>query len=208
MVPDRRPETLARVLVHALTAARPLVSGGGAQRAAWDAGYRLAVAVRAGLRRPGRLSPERALTAAEHALREQGYQPIRESPGTVRLLNCLFQPLSAEATEFVCGLNERLVSGLLDGLDATTARADLASRPVTARGPTSLTTGAELRGLVQGVVADDSDGFLATIEQYASTGGRLPTSRILCQRAARRPGARIDHRAGLVGGHNRVANGS
>lgn len=129
-IPDRRPQTLARILVDALRTAQPTESAThAAHRAAWEAGHRLAESVRAGLRHPRRLSAERALAAVERVLREQGYQPIRESPDKLKLLNCPFRTLGAEATEVVCDLNQRLITGLLDGLHPTAAKAEVMPHP-------------------------------------------------------------------------------
>ena len=49
----------------------------------------------------------------------------RASPTCVRLLNCPFQPLAEHAADLVCGVNERFMTGLLNGLEARTVQAVL-----------------------------------------------------------------------------------
>ena len=73
--------------------------------------------------RPGRLGAERALTVAAEILDELGYEPQREAPTELRLRNCPFHPLSARAPDVVCKVNQACLSGLLDGLGATSAKA-------------------------------------------------------------------------------------
>lgn len=55
--------------------------------------------------------------AATSVLSELGYEPCQESQRCVRLGNCPFDAVAGVATEVVCGLNLRFVTGVLDGLD-------------------------------------------------------------------------------------------
>jgi predicted ArsR family transcriptional regulator len=52
----------------------------------------------------------------EHVQRLRGYEPVEDQQGTVRLRNCPFETVASECPEVVCGLNLRLVEGLIDGL--------------------------------------------------------------------------------------------
>lgn len=128
-IPDRRPAELAALLLDGIATARPGEPALDAVlRAAETAGRDLGAATRARTR-PGRLGADRALTLAESALRERAYQPWRESATSLRLRNCPFQPLAAHATELVCALNQRLLSGFVTGLQTQVAHAVLAPRP-------------------------------------------------------------------------------
>jgi predicted ArsR family transcriptional regulator len=128
-IPQREPVALAALLLDAVDTARPgEPARDAACRTAEEAGRRLGAAARATVR-AGRLGSERTLSLAEAALRERGYQPLRESPTCVRLRNCPFEPLAAHATELVCDINLHLISGLLDGLQPRVATAVLAPEP-------------------------------------------------------------------------------
>jgi predicted ArsR family transcriptional regulator len=62
-------------------------------------------------------------TAALRVLEEHGFEPRLEDGG-IALANCPFHALAREHTELVCGMNLRLLEGVLDGV----ASADLAAR--------------------------------------------------------------------------------
>ncbi|MFF9089195.1 hypothetical protein ACF1BE_22785 [Streptomyces sp. NPDC014991] len=79
--------------------------------------------------RPGRLGPERGLTACERLLDAYGYEPVREAPTQLRLRNCPFHPLAAKAPGLVCGMNQAFLSGYLTGLEVRGVRAVLAPEP-------------------------------------------------------------------------------
>ncbi|HEU4946366.1 MAG TPA: helix-turn-helix domain-containing protein [Kribbella sp.] len=69
--------------------------------------------------------------AAEDVLRileDQGYEP-RVEPGAVTLENCPFHALAQEHTDLVCGMNLKLLDGLLDGLGSTGLAAELDPSP-------------------------------------------------------------------------------
>jgi predicted ArsR family transcriptional regulator len=73
----------------------------------------------------GTLGAERALTLAGELLAARGFEPARESPTSLRLRNCPFHPLTSTAPELVCGLNHAFLTGMVDGLQATTVAAVL-----------------------------------------------------------------------------------
>jgi predicted ArsR family transcriptional regulator len=117
-IPDRHPETLAELLLEAIAAARPGEAPvAAALRVAYDAGRRVGVATRQA-ERPGRLGPERAMALASKVLGNRGFEPARDSATCVRLHNCPYLPMAAQASDLVCGMNQRHVAGLLDGLQA------------------------------------------------------------------------------------------
>ncbi|MDX3663169.1 helix-turn-helix domain-containing protein [Streptomyces sp. ID05-26A] len=57
-----------------------------------------------------------------------GFEP-REDGGSILLGNCPFHSLAHRHTQLVCGMNLRLVSGLLDGIEANGHTARLAPSP-------------------------------------------------------------------------------
>lgn len=63
------------------------------------------------------------------ALRGCGYQPHADADGTLDLRNCPFHRLAQEHRDLVCGLNLRLVEGVIAGSARTGARAVLRPRP-------------------------------------------------------------------------------
>ncbi len=125
-IPARRHEILAGILTEAVLAegtgetARDAVI-----RVAGERGLAAGEEERARTR-PGRLGVERALTVAEGMLGRYGFEPSRDTSTCVRLRNCPFHPLAAEAPELVCGINHAFLSGFLTGLRAGNVEAVLA----------------------------------------------------------------------------------
>jgi predicted ArsR family transcriptional regulator len=62
------------------------------------------------------------------ALAAEGFEPHRKGD-EVCLRNCPFDALASEHTELVCGVNLDFVTGVLDGLGCTSARARLQPEP-------------------------------------------------------------------------------
>jgi predicted ArsR family transcriptional regulator len=83
-----------------------------------------AVAARAG-RRLGE-GEERPLRDALAAL---GYEPFEEEPGVIKLRNCPFHRLAQQHRDLVCGMNQAYLAGLLEGLGAGDAAAELDPEP-------------------------------------------------------------------------------
>ncbi|WP_194904159.1 helix-turn-helix transcriptional regulator [Catenulispora rubra] len=128
-IPERRPDVIAEILIDAVLTEQP---GEGARAAALRAarghGQATGAAERARTR-PGRLGPERSLSAGEAVLERWGFEPDRQAPTRLRLLNCPFHHLAARSPELVCGINHAFVCGVLDGLETTGLDAMLAPRP-------------------------------------------------------------------------------
>jgi predicted ArsR family transcriptional regulator len=59
------------------------------------------------------------------ALRRRGYEPFEDEHGAIRLRNCPFETIATQCPEVVCGVNLRLLQGLIEGLDLERARAAL-----------------------------------------------------------------------------------
>jgi predicted ArsR family transcriptional regulator len=117
-IPARQYDVLAQMLVQAVLTERPDErASDAALRVAGERGEDLGAAQRAQAR-PGRLGAERALTLAEAVLSQHGFEPVRESPGRVRLRNCPFHPMARQAPELVCGINQAFLAGLVTGLRA------------------------------------------------------------------------------------------
>jgi predicted ArsR family transcriptional regulator len=98
-----------------------------------DASGRVADAVRETARASGRalgegqrLDTRRALI---EALSERGYEPFEDEHGDIRLRNCPFDRLAAEHRDLVCGMNQALLEGLLEGSERTDLVAALEPRP-------------------------------------------------------------------------------
>jgi predicted ArsR family transcriptional regulator len=128
-IPERRHDLLARLLLDGVLENTPGQSPAlSAIEAAGAHGRSLGRDERERTR-PGRLGPERAMTACEHILETHGYEPEREALTRIRLRNCPFHPLAAEHPGLVCALNQAFLAGCLDGLDATGLEAQLAPHP-------------------------------------------------------------------------------
>ncbi len=128
-IPERRPELIAEILLDAVL---DEPSGQGARADALLAARRRGEAAGAAERertRPGRLGPERSVTACGNALVRYGFEPDRESPTRMRLLNCPFHQLAERSQELVCGINHAFLGGFLTGLRASGVDAVLAPRP-------------------------------------------------------------------------------
>ncbi len=124
-IPARRHEDLSDILVDALVA-EP--AGGSAMQSAMQVARSHGETLGAEERhrsRAGRLGAERALTLAERVLRERGFDPTRDEPLCVRLRNCPFHPLAAQAPQVVCGINHAFLSRL----SRRVARPDRAGHP-------------------------------------------------------------------------------
>lgn len=110
-VPPRDYLLLAQLLVESLehdAAVRSVVN-----EAAFGAGRRAGVAA-------GRNIVD--------ALRSCGYSPHVDR-GCIDLRNCPFHAVAQDHTEVVCGLNLRLVEGVIEGCDEPDARAELDPHP-------------------------------------------------------------------------------
>ena len=120
-LPQRRYELAARLLADALHDTE--TSGGSPsdqlRRRAHALGEEIGGAAR---------QSDDAQLAVLRTLEEFGFEP-RTDGGSVVLVNCPFHSLARLHTDLVCGMNLRLVEGVLDGLAATGVTARLAPRP-------------------------------------------------------------------------------
>lgn len=116
-LPERHYDLAGQIMARALErAGRDGVAPSEATRAeARDEGLRIAAA------RPR--DGEQVARAAE-ALAGCGYEP-RVTSDEVTLANCPFHALARDHTALVCGMNEALVGGVLEGLDCSDLEAVL-----------------------------------------------------------------------------------
>ncbi|HEU4947329.1 MAG TPA: helix-turn-helix domain-containing protein [Kribbella sp.] len=128
-IPSRRTDLLSGMLVAAVAHHRPDENAAqAARRVAHQRGCATGAAERES-HRPGRLGAERALSITHRLLERLGYQPARAAVDCLLLKNCPFHPQAVEEPELVCGINHAYVTGLLDGLQATSLDAVLAPAP-------------------------------------------------------------------------------
>jgi predicted ArsR family transcriptional regulator len=106
-------ELLVRVADEAGTEVREAI-----ERAACEVGHRLGAAARdhGGTRRE----------LLREFLHDQGYEPYIAEPGLLRFRNCPFHAVADRHPELVCALNLALVQGMLAGVGADAAEAELA----------------------------------------------------------------------------------
>ena len=127
-IPERRYDIVGEIMLAALDQDAPEPPREVAKRVANQKGRALGESVRTKLRlRPP--GGERALSVAEEALAEYGFEPYREEPATVALRNCPFHRLARQAPELVCALNREFIDGFLRGLGNDTVEAALAPTP-------------------------------------------------------------------------------
>jgi predicted ArsR family transcriptional regulator len=128
-IPERRPDVLAEILVDAvLEQEQGEDARSAALRTARRRGEELGAATRSDSR-PGRLGPERSVSLTASVLEEFGFEPDRQAPDELRLLNCPFHPLAARSPQLVCGINHAFLGGFLTGLQAGGIDAVLAPHP-------------------------------------------------------------------------------
>ena len=113
-VPPRAYELLARLLAEAAESDTTGTVRTTLHRVAHDVGREI------GTRAGGDLVT---------ALRGGGYQPHAGPDGGIELLNCPFHRLAQEHRDLVCGLNLRLVDGVITESTRPQARAELSPRP-------------------------------------------------------------------------------
>ncbi|WP_459715522.1 helix-turn-helix transcriptional regulator [Actinophytocola sp. KF-1] len=120
-LPERRYELAARLLAGALhdTDASGEPPGDALRRRAHEVGKEIGEAAR----QTG--DPHAAVL---RTLGDVGFEP-RIDGDTVVLVNCPFHSLAQLHTELVCGMNLRLVDGVIDGLAATGVTARLEPGP-------------------------------------------------------------------------------
>ena len=124
-LPQRRYDLAGRLLARALAAQRSPASRRVLERAAHDLGKTLGREARGeGRRGRGRRRTRggEPLAAALAALDDCGFEPARVD-GEVRLRNCPFDAVAAEARVLVCGMNLALVRGLVAGAGVRRVRA-------------------------------------------------------------------------------------
>jgi predicted ArsR family transcriptional regulator len=128
-VPARSYQELATVLVLASATQEPAETAETARHRVGRArGRELAASIERGDFR-GRLGPERALAFIEAVLTREGFEPYRVAPGSLRLANCPFHPVTGCAPELVCGINVDYLGGLLEGLGIESLTAIFAPVP-------------------------------------------------------------------------------
>lgn len=110
----------------------PLLAGLLAEAIAGDRDGRTVDILREAARRAGRIAADEAEsspgTARERLttlLEQRGYEPVADRDGTIRLTNCPFHLAAREQPEVVCGLNEELLAGMIDGLAEAGMTAEL-----------------------------------------------------------------------------------
>jgi predicted ArsR family transcriptional regulator len=114
-IPERRYDLLGATLLRGIRSQAPgETPEDAARRAAGETGLEIGRAerTRRGIPAPG---PERAMAVAGEVLAETGYEPYRDD-GCVRLRSCPFHALAERDRDLVCGMNERLVEGVVRGL--------------------------------------------------------------------------------------------
>jgi predicted ArsR family transcriptional regulator len=117
-IPERRYDLIAEILSDAV-----VEDPARAREAAMRLAHRRGQEIGAGLRPDGGAADDLSAVLAD-----LGFEPEPDG-ANVRLHNCPFHALARRHTDLVCGLNQRFVTGLIDGLSATGVEAELAPRP-------------------------------------------------------------------------------
>jgi predicted ArsR family transcriptional regulator len=127
-LPERRYDLAGRLLVKAVAQAERTGSpvSDALHSVATQTGRSAGAQAAPGL---GRRAPREAVEAAVlDALTADGYEPRQDGEG-ITLANCPFHALTLEATQLVCGMNRAYLTGVLDGIGATTLDAKLDPAP-------------------------------------------------------------------------------
>lgn len=119
-LPPRQYELAARLFAATLAAAAPVTTRTRLRRSARTLGTALGRDARS---RAGRRPP---LTTF---LQECGYEPLPAEDGTIRLHNCPFDALARDYRPLMCGANQALLAGVVQGLGLTRCEAVLDPQP-------------------------------------------------------------------------------
>lgn len=125
-LPPRSYSFVAELLAEALEARSPGGTGESPQAIAERHGAAIGRAARHRLGARPRVAELRS--ALDAVLAGLGYQPYAEAR-THRLRNCPFHALADRHRDLVCGMNEALLRGVLDGLGLDRLEASLDPRP-------------------------------------------------------------------------------
>lgn len=120
-VPARRYELVAELFAQALEARAGKDPQDAVARAARSLGVTLGEEARARARDRAGRRPQ--APAAIEVLREQGFEPVEEPRGVVRLRNCPFDALAKGHRDLVCGMNLAFMRGVLAGLEESGLKA-------------------------------------------------------------------------------------
>ena len=127
-LPERRYDLAGHVMAQAIATAEATATpiGAALSASAVEAGRSLGRQARASAgTRPSSKSLQLAVGTV---LTDHGYEP-RTAGDTITLANCPFHALAQDHTELVCGMNLKLIEGLLDGLGTTALQARLTPSP-------------------------------------------------------------------------------
>lgn len=116
-VPPRQYELVGEILADAV-AGDPSDARAAAERHAADVGRKIGAAHRGHAASDVAGTSTDDVSAAYATLTDLGFEPRRGTTGELSLGNCPFHGLAVRHPELVCGLNEALISGVLDGLGA------------------------------------------------------------------------------------------
>jgi len=127
-LPARHYDLAGRLFAEAVTESRhSLVPVGDAlARAAHDWGRSLGEEITRDIGSDS--TDDAALAATTLVLANCGYEP-RADPDGVVLVNCPFHVLAQDYTDLVCGMNLRLIDGLIEGLNGSGLQAVLDPAP-------------------------------------------------------------------------------
>jgi predicted ArsR family transcriptional regulator len=118
-IPERRYDLAASILAEAVetnTAREPAADT--AMRIARARGVQLGTGHGTKGSSTGSAARTRALSRAETALKQLGFEPFREDRDVVRLWNCPFHALTEQSRDLVCGMNHQFIKGLVSGLES------------------------------------------------------------------------------------------
>jgi len=116
-VPPRQYELVGEILADAV-AGDPSNARAAAERHAADVGRKIGAAHRDHTGSDVAATSTDDISAAYATLTDLGFEPRLGTTGELSLGNCPFHGLAVRHPELVCGLNEALISGVLDGLGA------------------------------------------------------------------------------------------
>src|SRR6185437_4322712 len=126
-LPERRYELAARLLARAVAKSPGTAAARAVEGAA--SAYGRALGHEARIRAGGRPSAAKLVAATLGLLAEQGFEPVRDANGTIRLRNCPFHALAMECRDLVCGMNLSLLRGVVRGLAGAGLTAVLDPQP-------------------------------------------------------------------------------